>query len=663
MSQLHMRGLKRLNSPNMQPVPDLPLSSEFSRIFPAIQQRATEMFESPVFRVDVIYKGELIWKPPEPDVLAIVTSVRKDGCQLLYDVPRLIHNQAFRQYIAPDGAADRARNSQIPAPDLREIIERDKMFEDLVSHQTHIIKEAFRSLGTFSACYTEATAIFDRNEKFSIEALIASRISPRDLEEMIRDYNEQIEFLGRIEEKSDVGLFCQFAKEMKQQFGRSPVNCLLQIKGALPVIARQLLDEFSEKVKLAHAQLLAPIDDVASFVRYLWAAEKYSTEQQDFAARADAIRDFHQLASNLNVPISSEEQTEFQSLLPVFDDVKRVLSFSSDQKTTLMPKFSAQLDKLIGQLHSNVLDVAQISINPILGSAATKVSEAQEFLTTVLARLNEVKTAAADYNKYQRAMNLPITRFEDVEELNKEVTLKNLLWDTKVRWAALTSRWSDMPFAAVDPAAMTEELREYQIAANKCAKGLPGNVVAVELKASVGDYTALLPVVTDLKNPALKQRFIEQITSLLGCNIFGDEQFRFGRLFELRAFHYVDQIAAISAQATNEQALHDMLMNVQKMVDKLAFVMTQYKGQKNVYTFGGFDDILVQLDEAQSIVATVRSSRYIAALRTHADEWARLLRDFSTTLDALMTCQRGWMYLNNVFSSGDIQHQLAEEWR
>jgi dynein heavy chain len=73
-----------------------------------------------------------------------------------------------------------------------------------------------------------------------------------------------------------------------------------------------------------------------------------------------------------------------------------------------------------------------------------------------------------------------------------------------------------MAFAVIDPAAMTEELREYQIAANKCAKGLQGNVVAIELRASVGDYATLLPVVTDLKNPALKQRFIEQIAGLLG---------------------------------------------------------------------------------------------------------------------------------------------------
>jgi dynein heavy chain len=96
-----------------------------------------------------------------------------------------------------------------------------------------------------------------------------------------------------------------------------------------------------------------------------------------------------------------------------------------------MPKFSTQLDKLIGQLHSTVLDVARVSLNPILGNISTKLPDAQAFLETILGKLNEVKTAASDYNKYQRAMNLAVTRFEDVEELNREITLKSLLWETK----------------------------------------------------------------------------------------------------------------------------------------------------------------------------------------------------------------------------------------
>ncbi|OHT09907.1 Dynein heavy chain family protein [Tritrichomonas foetus] len=663
MSSLHNRGLKKLNSPNMKPLKELELSSEFGRIFPGLQQKTAEFFESPVFRVDVMFKGELQWTPCEKHVTDIIDSVRKECCQVLYRVPRLIENQAFRQYISPDGAGDRNKKDKVMGPDLAEIIERDKVFADIVSHQNNIIKEAFKSLNTFSTCYKEAVAIYEENVKFNMDELIASNISASDLQKTIQNYKEQIEFLAKIEEKSDVGLFCQFAKEMKNLFARSPVNCLNQIKSALPVITRKLLDEFAEKVKLSHEQLTAPIEDVASFVRYLSAADKYGNEQNEFAIRADSIRDFYQLASELSVSIPPDEEAEYQAMLPVFDDVKRALSFAGEQKQTLMPKFSTQLDKLIGQLHSNVLDVAQVSLNPILGNITTKIEEAQSFLKTIMEKLTEVKTAASDYNKYQRAMNLQVTRFEDVEELNKEITLKNLLWETKVKWINLTEKWSNMPFAAIDPNEMTEELREYQLSAAKCAKGLQGNVVAVDLKASVSDYAALLPVVSDLKNPALKQKFIEQIASLLGCNIFADEQFKFGRLFELRAFHFVDQISAISAQATNEQQLYDMLNNVHKMIDKLAFIVTPYKGKNNIYVFGGFDDILTQLDEAQSIVATVRSSRYIAALRLQADEWARSLRSFSSTLESLMTCQRAWMYLSNVFSSDDIQRQLMQEYK
>ena len=663
MSSLHKRGLVKLDSPNMKPLPELELSSEFSKIFPGLQAKTAEFFETPVFRVDVMFKGELQWTPCEKHVMDIIDSVRKECCQVLYDVPRLIENQAFRQYISPDGTGDRNKKDSVKGPDLQEIIERDKVFADIVNHQNMIIKEAFKALGNFSTCYKDAIAIYEENCKFNIDQLVVSNINATELRKTIKDYNQQNEFLSKIEEKSDVGLFCQFAKEMKHLFQRSPANCLNQIKGALPTITRKLLDEFSEKVQVSHEQLTAPIDDVASFVRYLIAAEKYSNEQNDFTQKAESIRDFYQLASELCVTIQSDEESEYQALLPAFDDVKRVLSFAGEQKQTLLPKFSAQLDKLIGQLHSDVLDVAQASLNPILGNITTKIEDAQAFLKEILQRLDEVKTAASDYNKYQRAMNLQVTRFEDVEELNKEITLKNLLWETKVRWINLTEKWSNMPFAVIDPNEMTEELREYQLNAAKCAKGLQGNVVAVDLKASVSDYAALLPVVSNLKNPALKQKFVEQIASLLGCNIFADEGFKFGKLFELRAFHFVDQIAAISAQATIEQQLYDNLQNVHKMIDELQFIMTPYKGKNNIYVFGGFDGLLTTLDEAQSIVATVRSSRYIAALRLQADEWARSLRSFSATLESLMNCQRAWMYLSNVFSSDDIQRQLMNEYK
>jgi hypothetical protein len=45
---------------------------------------------------------------------------------------------------------------------------------------------------------------------------------------------------------------------------------------------------------------------------------------------------------------------------------------------------------------------------------------------------------------------------------------------------------------------------------------------------------------------------------------------------------------AISAQATNEQNLNDMLTSVSKMMDQLYFSMALIKGEKKLYFFGGF---------------------------------------------------------------------------
>jgi dynein heavy chain len=85
------------------------------------------------------------------------------------------------------------------------------------------------------------------------------------------------------------------------------------------------------------------------------------------------------------------------------------------------------------------------------------------------------------------------------------------------------------------------------------------------------------------------------------------------------------------------------------------------KEKKKLYFFAGFDAILLQLDEAISIVSTVRSSRFIAALKTQAVDWARSLRVFSSTMNLLMNCQRNFVYVNNVFSVGNISAQLPTE--
>jgi hypothetical protein len=185
-------------------------------------------------------------------------------------------------------------------------------------------------------------------------------------------------------------------------------------------------------------------------------------------------------------------------------------------------------------------------------------------------------------------MGLNVTRFEDVEELIKDTSLKNILWETKFQYEQVMQQWEEFLLETLDANDMQEEFREYQKNISKVSKCLQGNIVALDLKASIADYAILLLIVSDLKNPALKQKFQEQISQLLNFNIFGEEAVKFGKLFELRAFHFADQFAAISAQATNEQNLHEMLNTVSKMMDKLYFSMQLAKGEKKTLFFRRF---------------------------------------------------------------------------
>jgi hypothetical protein len=121
------------------------------------------------------------------------------------------------------------------------------------------------------------------------------------------------------------------------------------------------------------------------------------------------------------------------------------------------------------------------------------------------------------------------------------------------------------------------------------------------------------------------------------------------KLFELQAYHFAEQITAISSQTMNEQSLHNMFIQVSKTINKLFFPMVHIKQEKKLYLFRGLDNILLQLDEAISIVSTVRSFRYIITLKIQVDELTRSLHVFSNAIELLVTCQRSFTCVKNAF--------------
>ena len=70
-------------------------------------------------------------------------------------------------------------------------------------------------------------------------------------------------------------------------------------------------------------------------------------------------------------------------------------------------------------------------------------------------------------------------------------------------------------------------------------------------------------------------------------------------------------------------------------------------------------------------MSTIKSSRYITPIRQLVDEWDKRLTLLAKTIEEWISCQRRWLYLEQIFSTPDIQltqetkifAQVDKSWR
>ena len=159
----------------------------------------------------------------------------------------------------------------------------------------------------------------------------------------------------------------------------------------------------------------------------------------------------------------------------------------------------------------------------------------------------------------------------------------------------------------------------------------------------------------------MSDRHWEKLNEVIGYNIKEDEGFTLGKLMEKGVIEFEKEISDIAIQAAQEQALMELLQKVINMWQECDMPLSNYKELKDVFILSGLDDVIANLDESLVTINTINSSRYVQPIREHVDEWNKKLVLFQETLDEWMTMQKKWMYLENIFSGGDIAKQLPTE--
>ena len=281
-----------------------------------------------------------------------------------------------------------------------------------------------------------------------------------------------------------------------------------------------------------------------------------------------------------------------------------------------------------------------------------------KFLAQQESDFGKHKARAEKLQEYEAILKLPVDEFEILEEVNADLSLKVRLWNDKAEWGQLRRRVLNTGISSLDVASLEKEMVKFNKTVFLASKGLPTNKVVPLLKASVDEFNPVLPVVVDLRNPALKDRHWEKITALVGIDLQHSEDFTLFDLIDKGITKYQEEISTIATAALQESILEEMMAKVTGIWEKLELDVRPYKEIKDLYILGDTSEVIASLDDSLVTINTVLGSRYVAGIRTFVDSWRGKLMHFQETLDEWLTCQRNWIYLETIFSSADIIRQL-----
>lgn len=254
-----------------------------------------------------------------------------------------------------------------------------------------------------------------------------------------------------------------------------------------------------------------------------------------------------------------------------------------------------------------------------------------------------------------------MTKFDELEETIGEIKLKELLWNSIDEWDTLFEEWKISKFDKLEPEVLNALVNKYGKNVYQIEKGLPPNNLLPKLKERVELMRSKMPIITDLRNQFLKKRHWDVIYEVIGFTPSPEEPLDLAKLIEIDAFDHAERLQEISGQASSEASLEGILKKVEDSWKSVDFIVLPHKDSKDVFILGGTDDIQQNLDDSMINISTIASSRHVGPIKPRVEDWQKQLDLFTKTLDAWITCQRGWLYLESIFSAPDIVRQLPTE--
>ncbi|KAM3623278.1 uncharacterized protein V6R79_009492 [Siganus canaliculatus] len=543
---------------------------------------------------------------------------------------------------------------------LTSMLNSDDNLQSFIKNIKDSLQFAFDAAKDYSRTLERFRLFIKENNSMDLNALQQQDHGLSFYEKSLELYRAQHNDASTIQRTRNIGLLLVDKTKLKEDLISSPFQCLKVVKMMLSGSVKKKFDAVSAGVLEADCKLRSNPSTTAESANFLIFLNEIDETMKVLTEEVETICQMYNLLDVHSIPMSHKEVFALSSLKSDLNSLRSIVSKANQEKESSMKKFIDSLQSDLDKLADKVNDVTQKLENSKILDINTDSSEACLLLTEIQLSLDELQAQAFAYSSYQEIFKMEITKFDTLERAVAQVKLKQLLWSYLEEWGSLEDGWRQTTTEQLDLEVLSSQIIKYDKYISQLEKDLQHNSVLLHLKDKVELIKQMLPVLIDLQNPCMKPEHWRTLESVVGTSL-NIKDVTLSVLEQNNTFHYGTEIQKVSRQASGEASVESIIAKVNNRWKTTDFTMLCHGDTGEALIFANGEDIQELLDDSIISVRAAASSPYVAPLRLKVDKLLSHLTLFNQTLDAWVTCQRNWLYLESLFAAPDIKRQLPAE--
>ncbi|XP_066140827.1 dynein axonemal heavy chain 10 [Euwallacea fornicatus] len=266
--------------------------------------------------------------------------------------------------------------------------------------------------------------------------------------------------------------------------------------------------------------------------------------------------------------------------------------------------------------------------------------------------------------KAEMLFDIPLADYSDYFKAKTDFQSMVVLYKVYKEQKHARELWGKTLWTDLNPQALLDGIDGFLNKFRKMSKEIRSMSVGLSLEMKMKHFRSSVPLMVALKNEALRDRHWGQLMAKTGIVFdMAADRFTLDNIFAMELHRYQQIVKEIINNAVKELAIEKGVTEIAETWKTIAFAVLKHpKGNDDRgFIVGPTEDIIKVLDDNSMNLQNMAGSHFVGPFLPEVQKWEKALANIGEVIAQWLAVLRKWVYLEGIFTAGDVRSQLPVE--